>query len=507
MPTPSRYLACLALALACTPELTASVEPESELVEASGSGSRWSYEIRVDEALEQMELGLCIEGPRPKRLEASRGAIDFVAQARVRGGPALAREHGELVVETLGEQGCLDLVIDLDAAARDEGRDSMRRGDTFLLAPKLWLWHPDRVPDEVEARARLDLPEGVALTVPWPHEAGGWRRLDRTGFAWNGWVALGRYEPIEFRAAECEFEVAVLEGARQASEAGIERWLRVAAETSAELHGRFPRDRVSVVVIPASRWGDDPVVFGMARRGGGGSAMLMLAADAQDDELPGEWVAVHELLHLGMPLVADPWMAEGFVTYYTQILRARRGVLVDSEDHERQILAALGALARGFRRGRGGTRTLAHASESMRRFGGYTRVYWGGAAVAFDLDRRLRSASAGRHSLDDLMLLLADYAPLYRRWQAEDLIALMEAEVERWREAGELELEISLSKIIEHRLEAKSLSPEVLALEGLAVEVERAGELHLQAHPADEVMVRAGMFESNFSGPERAQKP
>ena len=60
--------------------------------------------------------------------------------------------------------------------------------------------------------------------------------------------------------------------------------------------------------------------------------MLILDARAEDQQLPGEWVSTHEFLHFGMPLIAEPWMAEGFVTYYTTVLRARQGVLgLDAE--------------------------------------------------------------------------------------------------------------------------------------------------------------------------------
>ncbi|WP_106389888.1 hypothetical protein [Enhygromyxa salina] len=500
-PPSTAALLATALTLACALQpapASAPAEHAPEPREASGPSPRWSYEIAVDDALEHMQLALCIEGPRPIYLQAPRGAMSFVDSARVRGGDALERDGSGFVVETLGEHGCLDLEIDLAAAARASGRDSARRGDSIMVAPDRWLWCPGLVPDEVEARARFDLPEGVTATVPWPHLEDGWRRLDHTSFGWNAWIAFGHYQPIEFTVGECEFEVAVLDGERAATDAGIERWLRVAAESSVELYGRFPRDRVSLVVIPTSGWRDSAVMFGMARRGGGGSAMLLLNEDARDDELPGEWVASHELLHLGMPLIDDPWMSEGFVTYYTQILRARQGVLAASANRDEQARAALLALREGFRRARGGTRTLAKASDNMRRSGGYTRVYWGGAAVAFDLDRSIRAATEGRRSLDDLMILLAELAPVHRHWQAEDLIARMEAEVERWREAGELRVEISPSKIVERHLRAKSLPADIADLDGLAVDI-KGSSLRLLANPNDEVRVRASLFDDTRS--------
>jgi hypothetical protein len=491
----------LAVAFACTRGPSGA----SLSADSSTPPPRWSYEIRIDASLERMNLGLCIDGRPPQQLITADNALEFVRSATVREGPALARSERGFAIETLGEHGCVDLEIDLAAATAADGRDSARSGDTLLLSPGRWLWYPKDVPEDVDARARFVLPEGVAVTVPWPHEGDGWRRLDRTSFGWGAWIAMGRYEPLEFEVAQCEFEVAVLDGERAATDAGIEAWLRVAAEVSAELYGRFPRERVAVVVIPRSGWGNAPVLFGMARRGGGASAMLLLDRDADDHELVGEWVASHEFLHLGMPWVGDPWLGEGFVTYYSKILSARRDVFVNGVPHERQIEAALENLVDGFRRGRGGAdrETLAHASDTMHSSHAYSRVYWGGAAVAFDLDVQIRRATANRRSLDDLVRMLAPLAPEHRTWTAAEVIQHMDAELQRWDQAGELDTETSLSlaKLVAGHLDATSISPHIRRLEGLAVEVDSGGRVRLLAEPSDEAQTRARLFESRNEAP------
>lgn len=484
----------VALTLACSPSAgrTSTAADEDQ-------PCHWSYEIRLDEALEGMNLALCIQGPQPRKLIASdEQALEFVRSATVRGGSELAREDGGFTIETLGEHGCVDLEIDLEAATTSSRRDAVRSGDTLMVTPALWLWYPSDVPTDVDARARVQLPEGMTITAPWPHEPDGWRRLDHTSFGWGAWIAIGRYEPLVFTVEQCEFEVAVLDGERSATDAGIEAWLRVAAETSAELHGRFPRDRVAVVVIPRDGWGRSPVLFGMARRGGGGSAMLLLNEDARDAELIGEWVAAHELLHLGFPWIIDPWMGEGFVTYYTTLLSARRGVLVNGAPPEKQIEVALEEYVDGFRRGRGGPDddTLAHASDSMHESHSYQRVYWGGAAIAMDLDLRIRRATGNRRSLDDLVRSLAPLAPEHRRWTAVRVIERMQAELQKWNEAGELDVEISLSlaKIVARHLDASSIPDHLRRLDGLAVEVE-SGQVRLLADPSDEAQTRQLLFE------------
>jgi hypothetical protein len=169
----------------------------------------------------------------------------------------------------------------------------------------------------------------------------------------------------------------------------------------ADLYGRFPSQRVTVLVqpTPARR---PPVLFGQAMRAGGGLVHLLLAAAAPDEELPGEWVAVHEMTHLGMPWTYDSeaWLQEGFVTYYQEVLRARAGFLTEQQAWQN--------IHDGFGRGRlrGGDDALAHESATMAETHNYWRVYWAGAAVALLLDVELRRRWPGERSLDDVMRFL-----------------------------------------------------------------------------------------------------
>ncbi len=508
----SSTLVLTALLAACArassqPEAPTPPSVAADHDRASGAESRWDYSLRVDEGLERMQLGLCVDGPLPSRLRAGDQAGEFLVSARVRGGAALVREGDSVVVESLGVQGCIDLEIDLAKMVEQGGRDTTRTSEGLMVSPHQWLWHPYELPDQLEARITLDLPQGIHLTAPWPLEpdaAGEVRRLDASAFSWKAWAAIGRYEPLEFEAAGAEFEVALLSNDHVATRAGIEAWIRVAAETSAQLYGQFPRERVAVVVIPSEGWGAAPVHFGMARRGGGASAMLILDSEAGDERLPGEWVAVHEFLHFGMPLIADAWMAEGFVTYYQEVLRARRGVATHeppragASSADQQAHASLARLHEGFERGSGGTRSLQRASDVMRTQGTYTRVYWGGAALAMDLDLRLRRASGGRRSLDDLMRRVAELNDEPRRFTAEQMFEIFATEVAAWYVAGELDQEVSPRAIAAEHLEARSIPDAIVRLEGLAVDLSGSTP-QLLAGPPDEVELRRQLFAARTS--------
>ena len=164
--------------------------------------------------------------------------------------------------------------------------------------------------------------------------------------------------------------------------------------------------------------------FGMAVRGGGPAVMLLISSAAQDDAFPGEWVAIHEFLHHGMPFVDhdDAWLSEGFVTYYTELLRTRAGFRAET--------TAWTALLAGFERGRnsGVGMPLADESRQMHDNHAYQRVYWGGAAIALLADVALREAGS---SLDAAMRELRRCcAATPRIWPAEQVLATLDAWLE-----------------------------------------------------------------------------
>lgn len=490
----------LLASLACTGTSAREAEPaqpDTPAVSAPSGEGHWRYVARVDATLERMDLELCTDEPLPQRLVAGEGAIAFVRRAALREGELLEREGDALRIPAGTGPGCVALELDLAGLAGSSSRfGGQLDGDAAMLSPRQWLWHPERVPAQLDATLELELPEGVHVTAPWPVE-GDRRRLERSAFRWDAWIAIGRFEPLVFEAAQAEFEVAVIGGEPAASADGIRRWISVAADGSAQLYGRFSRERVAVVVPVGRRWGGDPVLFGMARRGGGASAMLILADDAHDAELPGEWVATHEFLHFALPLCADPWLGEGFVTYYQNVVRARQGVLAGEagggDALDVQSRRALDLFAGGFERGASSRQTLAEASSTMNQSGAYMRVYWGGTAVALDLDVQLRRASEGKRSLDDLMRSMLAWLAEDRRFRASEVLERFDREVAQWHAAGELRWEIVPSEIAREHLEGKAIPRRILELVELAVEVDD-GRVRLLDQPADAVALRRSIF-------------
>jgi len=391
----------------------------------------WHYEVTPAAALDRLDVELCFRDRVPTRLVADdEAAAGYVLDPReLAGGRALTVEGGALRVgATAGK--CVAYGVDLARLVEEvDERPTVRVAGVVASSPHFWLWRPAKLYSEAEVTLSFVLPAGVRASVPWPRasEAAPYR-LSTTTFTWASQVVLGRFTADRFTAAGAEFNVAVMDLPRAISEAGLRQWIGTAAETVGSLYGGvFPVSHMQVLVVPY-KGGGDPVYFGMAVRGGGPAVMLLISSAARDDAFPGEWVAIHEFLHHGMPFVDhdDAWLSEGFVTYYTELLRTRAGFRAET--------AAWRALQAGFERGReaGVGMALAEESRQMHDNGAYQRVYWGGAAIALQADVALREAGS---SLDAAMRELQRCcAATPRIWPAEQVLATLDAWLEEWRD-------------------------------------------------------------------------
>lgn len=387
---------------------------------------RWRYHVRVPEALDRLEVELCFADGAPRRLilgdeEAAAATVDVRAVSGA-ATAALDREAATIVLGRAGPDACVAYAVAIEAALELGGsRQTARLGGAVSLDPQLWMWRPATLYEEIEVEVEFAPDPGVSVSVPWEPRGEQRYRAPFTTFTWSSQAVFGAFPKQVVEAAGARFDVAVIDLPRRLSEAGISRWLTTAAETVATLYGRFPAARMQVVVVPFPG-GGGPVYFGMATRGGGPAALLLVASDAPDHAFPGEWVAIHEFLHHGMPFIrqADAWLSEGFVTYYTEVLPTRRGF--------RSERAGWQALHDGFTRGRqdGGGQTLAEASRDMHERRSYQRVYWSGAALALLADLALRSA--GKGSLDAAMRHLQRCcAGASRMWPASEVLRELDA--------------------------------------------------------------------------------
>lgn len=403
-------------------------EPAAPAVDSAPTPLRgWRYTVTIDHSLAWADVQLCLDGSPSARLVPSETAAAAHTKDMHAQGQPLPQSGRGYDLGALAPGACVDYRVDLAGLEANEAtqRTVGRTGRSVLMRPSAWLWQPEPRPAEAEVTLRFSLPEGMHVSVPWPtlteHPRGTDSTtyvLDGTAFEWLSFVVVGDITVDRFARAGAEIELVTIDAPVACPPAGLRAWVEDAVDTVALLfEGRFPRERLQLVVIPVEGGGDSAVYFGMAMRGGGAGVQIFLDDQAEAEALPGGWTTVHELLHHGMPYIEEPWMAEGWVTYYTELLRTRAGHRSEREGWQ----AVLEGVGRGRRLGT--ELTLAESSEAMHETRAYQRVYWSGAAIALLLDVELRLESGGTRGLDDAMRELrrccgdADH-----RWPARALL-------------------------------------------------------------------------------------
>ncbi|MEM8609973.1 MAG: hypothetical protein AAGF92_22975 [Myxococcota bacterium] len=267
-----------------------------------------------------------------------------------------------------------------------------REEEGVIVSQSQWLWRPRPFPNDTEVRLALTLPPGTRASFPFEHGDGS-STIPRDAFYRDGHTVFGNFEESQFTVGNTTAAVALL--GPSPDEATVRRWLSQAIRTAGSVGNRgLPVERVQFVVAPVEGTGR-PVAFGMVRRGGGPSVLLLPSSAAPVEALERDWVAVHELSHLWLPRLYDKdrWLSEGIATYLQELLRARCGLQTAEESWKRLH----DGMSRGRRSGTG--RVLDRESREMGRTGAYHRVYWSGAAFALEADLRLRQASGGSMTL------------------------------------------------------------------------------------------------------------
>jgi hypothetical protein len=378
------------------------------------------YRVRASPDLGVIEVRLCFPGASPDRLVPVRPTgRHYLRWATDSHGRPLVRKQSALLVPRSDGGGCVAYGIDVALAARSSRHVSFH-GRDLLTSSGVWLWRPEPLGPRARAQVRFELPPGTRAQTPWPVVHDGVHRLDRTALHLHAYVAFGGLEPRALNVGGVSLRYVRLGGDVDPPHAAVRELLASAARAAATTGGGLPTEPITVFVVPAPA-GDGPVAFGMVHRGGGPSVMLMVREGAEPAELARDWVAVHELSHLVVPLVRrrDAWLSEGIATYYQEVARARAGMLTPLE--------AWSHMAAGFERGRraGTGRSLRDESAALQRTGAYRRVYWAGAAFALHADVRLRAEHGS--SLDAVLGgLRAEFERTHRPRSARELIRRMD---------------------------------------------------------------------------------
>jgi len=344
------------------------------------------FEVTFFDNLDGALVRACFTGFVPDQLvpidDGSNRSLAWASS----GGRRLAVRSGRVELGSQLDGGCLSYRTHFS-------REVFRTRDsrTVVVSQAQWLWRPMPFPDGMTAQVSLTLPSEADAALPFPKAAGAYA-LGEDAFRRSAYTVFGSFERDRFRFGATDVVVAKL-GPRPDT-AAVREWLTVSMRAAASVGKGLPVDQILFVIVPVEAT-DRPVAFGMVRRGGGASVLLIASRTASARALAADWVAVHELSHLWLPRLRrqDRWLTEGIATYLQELLRARCSIQSGEVSWRR--------IREGLERGRhaGTGRALTRESQDMNRTGAYYRVYWAGTAFAFDADVRLRLRSGGRTSL------------------------------------------------------------------------------------------------------------
>lgn len=356
-------------------------------------GAAWNYHVTVDDRSTEFTVKACNDGPWPSEfIPGDASTSTSVERVWVSPhGRGLPRSARGVSTAGLGRRECIAYTIDPPDDA-----------SVFMMRTSSWLWRPATFPEHFKASVRFTLPPHWHIGAPWPRIAGARGRdptfkLDRTAFRWLSMAVFGEFEPQHFRWRDTQVEL-VVAGSVAASPSDLRAWIEDSLRTASSASSQGLPPALHVVVVPLAGTHED-ISFGLATRGGGAAVLFYLEPDATAEALYGNWTSVHELLHHTMPFFDDPWLAEGWTSYLTEIALTRGGHRTEREGWQ----ALYDAFERGRSRSADG-QSLAHASQTMHERHAYQRVYWGGAAIALAVDLHLRLAVGSdlEHALAEL---------------------------------------------------------------------------------------------------------
>lgn len=357
---------------------------------------------RFSDDLRTVEAELCFAGVAPNRLYRHENAADHASGPHHAGRRLRVRaEEDRIYLPELPKDACLSWSYDLGAAADEGGyRTAFRAGDSVLAITGLWYW---KGPWTRPLVVRVDVPEGMHFSTPWPRDADDPTRYRpvRTPSGWYARSAVGRMHFDTLDVPGGALELAILGEVSDAQAVKLTRWVRRSVDAVTPVFGFFPRAHTQVVVVPLGPR-EEPVPWAHVVRGGGPGVQFYVDETRPLAEFHTDWTATHEFSHLLLPYVTrrDRWLSEGLASYYQNVLRARDGRL--SEDMAWQ------KLYEGFQRGMNATRRESLAAATRGGWRNIMRVYWSGAAMMLKADADLRERSAGNQSLDTALRQLHD---------------------------------------------------------------------------------------------------
>ena len=191
-------------------------------------------------------------------------------------------------------------------------------------------------------------------------------------------------------------------------------WIRTSASAVAEYFGRFPVKQVGIVVV-----GEDGgrVMSGTTYGFDRSAICLRVGRDVDAETLRQDWVLVHEMTHLALPVVPrqSEWLLEGNATYVEPIARAQIGQLDPAAVWRWTIEGMPKGMPQTDDKGLDHTPT-------------WGRTYWGGALFWLLADVRIQQQTQGRFGVQDALRGINEKSGgNTSRWTVDEVVAAGDA--------------------------------------------------------------------------------
>jgi hypothetical protein len=196
----------------------------------------------------------------------------------------------------------------------------------------------------------------------------------------------------------------------------IVTWIGRSVEIVAGYYGRFPTAQLRIRVSSSKGGG---VRHGTAFGAPGPLIRLEIGREVTAEELRGDWILVHEMVHLALPEVgrAHAWLSEGLATYVEGIARVQAGERVSADVWAEHVHS----MPRGLPQP--GDQGLDHTHT-------WGRTYWGGALFCLLADVEIRSRTDNQFGLQDaLRVVLQSSGGLVSDWPITRVLATGDAAV------------------------------------------------------------------------------
>ena len=276
-----------------------------------------------------------------------------------------------------------------------------RLGPAWVFHDQAVLVMPEEALFETAMTVKFVLPTKHRVSTPWAQNDDGTFSFTAAQHDGGAYIVLGKLRLLEdVVTPRGTARLTLVDEPKEPTDDQLRAWVRGVLETLGDFYKAWPSSGARPLHVVLAGVNDDSAgVFGSVRRRRDASVMLLFGAHAKSG-WDRDWVALHELFHLGNPPTSQrfAWFSEGFTTYFTELLRGRRGAKSEAE-----VWGSLASALREHCQPIDGS-SLTQTSRGMAKNAQWMKVYWGGACLALRVDVVMRLY--GHSTLDALMRTL-----------------------------------------------------------------------------------------------------